>query len=127
SSATGDIPPLENSSPTLPSPPSQMEAMHYYAGLPSAPVLVARTSTTPWKVPTSPEAHQKLKELHPVGNHALREVWGNKLAPKIQDLLDSMKVKWTSLDILRIGYAGEDFAPILWICHDLVRRDEVAK
>ena len=29
-----------------------MEATHYYDGLPSRPVLVARTSTTPWEANT---------------------------------------------------------------------------
>ncbi len=93
-----------------------MEAKFYYAGLPSAPVLVARTSSTPWKAPTGPEASQKLKELRPVGNHALMEAWEGNLALKLHTLLDSMKVKWTSTDVVRIGNAGESSAPvILWI------------
>ncbi|KAF8957093.1 hypothetical protein BDZ97DRAFT_120014 [Flammula alnicola] len=90
------------------------EAKFYYAGLPSAPVLVARTSTTPW--PTGPEAYRNVKELHAVGNHALKEVWEDNLALKLHALLDSMKVKWTSTDVVRIGNAGESSAPvILWI------------
>ncbi|KZT23717.1 hypothetical protein NEOLEDRAFT_1136211 [Neolentinus lepideus HHB14362 ss-1] len=43
-----DIHPPQNFSLTLRSPPSEMEARRYYTGLPSQPVLVARTSTTPW-------------------------------------------------------------------------------
>ncbi|KIY45506.1 hypothetical protein FISHEDRAFT_76683 [Fistulina hepatica ATCC 64428] len=118
SPATGDIPPPQSSSLTLPSPPSEMEARFYYAGLPSSPVLVARTSTTPWEMPTGPEAYRRVKELRPVGNHALKlqEAWEGNLPPKLFALLDSMKVKWTSTDIVRIGNAGESFAPvILWI------------
>ncbi|KAG8972565.1 hypothetical protein FRC05_009798 [Tulasnella sp. 425] len=114
----GDIPPLQGSSLTLPSPPSEMEAKFYYAGLPSAPRLVARTSTTPWEAPTGPEAYRKVKELRVVGNRALKlqEAWEGDLAPKLFALLDSMKVKVTSTDILRIGNAGESFAPVvLWI------------
>ncbi|KAJ7226228.1 hypothetical protein C8J57DRAFT_1093524, partial [Mycena rebaudengoi] len=35
---------------------------------------------------------------------------------KVRDLLDLMKVKWTSTDVVRIGNAGESSAPvILWI------------
>ncbi|KAL6303779.1 hypothetical protein BKA93DRAFT_898944 [Sparassis latifolia] len=116
SPATGDIPPPQSSSLTLPSPPSEMEAKFYYAGLPSAPALVARTSTTPWEAPTGPEAYRKLKELRAVGNHALKEAWEGNLALKLHALLDSMKVKWTSTDIVRIGNSGESSAPvILWI------------
>ncbi len=92
------------------------ESKCYYAGLPSAPILVARTSTTPWKAPTGPEAYHRLKELRVVGEHALNSVWGDDLGVKVSSLLDEMNVKWTSLDIVRIGYCGQFFAPvILWI------------
>ncbi len=91
---------------TSPSPPSPLEAELYYAGLPSAPLLVARTSTTPWKAPTGPEAYRQPKELRPVGKHAITEVWKD-LGPKVFSLLDSMKVKWTSIDVIRIVNAGE--------------------
>ena len=93
-----------------------MEAKHYYHGLPSRPVLVARTGTTPWEEPTGPEAYLVEKGLRLAGNHPLKEIWSDKVAPKVVDLLDSMKVEWTSLDVVRIGDAEEYFAPvILWI------------
>ena len=112
----GDIHPPQSSSSTFPSPPSGMEAKFYYAGLPSAPRLVARTGTTSWEASTGPEAYREVKELRPVGNHALTGVWNSNLAPKVFVLLDSMEVKWTSIDIVRIGKSGESSAPvILWI------------
>ena len=90
--------------------------MFYYAGLPSGPKLVARTGTTPWKAPDGPEAYRKIKELRPVGNHALKGVWEDNLAIKLHVLLDSMKVKWISTDVVRIRNTEESFAPvILWI------------
>ncbi|THU84852.1 hypothetical protein K435DRAFT_397583 [Dendrothele bispora CBS 962.96] len=99
---------------------SMTEAAFYYAGLPSAPILIARTSTTPWKAPTGPEAYLRRKELRPVGRHALVEVWEDNLAFKIHALLKN--VMWTSTDIVRIGYADELELPsappppvILWI------------
>ena len=70
----GGIPPPQNPSRTFPSPPSKMEAKFYYAGLPSAPILVARTSTTPWEVPSGPQAYWKLKELHLANSHPIKEV-----------------------------------------------------
>ena len=104
---------MQSSSPPL---PSSKEARFYYAGLPSSPVLVARTGTTRWKAPTGPEAYRKLKDLRVVGNHALKEVWEDNLALKLHALLDSMEVKWTSTDVVRIGNVGESSAPvILWI------------
>jgi hypothetical protein len=62
---------MQGASLALPSPSSKMEAEYYYAGLPSAPALVVRTSTAPWEVPTGMEAYRKLKEFRVVGNHAL--------------------------------------------------------
>ena len=46
----------------------------------------------------------------------MHETWQDSLSPKIIALLDSMKVKWTSLDVARIGYA-DDYSPpvVLWI------------
>ena len=47
--------------------------------------------------------YPKTRDLHPVGNHALKEVWEGNLALRIHALLDSMNVKWTSTDVVRIG------------------------
>ncbi|KAI0050657.1 hypothetical protein FA95DRAFT_1555374 [Auriscalpium vulgare] len=120
----GDTPPPQSSSPTLPSPPSETEAKFYYAGLPSAPALVARSSTTPWKVPTSlEEYYANIKELRPAYHPALNEVWDAGLGSKIGAALDAMDVQWTSLDIVRIVKSEEyTYRPpenrppiILWI------------
>ncbi|KAH7906810.1 hypothetical protein BJ138DRAFT_1117251 [Hygrophoropsis aurantiaca] len=90
---------------TLPSPPSPLEAKRYYAGLPSAPILVARTSsiTAPWMAP-GPGPHTERKELRTVGNHApkLKDVWESSFARKVHALLDAMHVQWTSTDVVRI-------------------------
>ncbi|TFY73127.1 hypothetical protein EWM64_g10885 [Hericium alpestre] len=70
--------------PFLPPPPrvSDEETKLYYAGLPSKPVLVARTGTTPYEAPTGPEAYSKLKELRIVGDHEITEIWEDDLAFK---------------------------------------------
>ncbi len=58
--------------------PSKMEeSKFYYAGLPSSPILVDRTST-PWTPPTGLEAYRQPKELRPVGNHELIKVWEDR-------------------------------------------------
>ena len=105
----------------LPSPPSESEAIAYYIGLPSRPALVARTGAIPWKEPTGRWGYRErslIKELHPVGNHTITEVWEDNLALKIHTLLDSKKVKWTSTDVVRTGFIESDAPPtsaILWI------------
>lgn len=92
----------------------KMEARFYYAGLPSCPVLVYRTSTTPWKQPTGPD---ELKELRPVYDHKIRDVW-EALGPRVFECLDSKQVKWTSVDIVCFKFAkdGEPPGPVvIWI------------
>ena len=100
------------------SPVSEDEAQCYYYGLPSRPRLVARSSTPtiPWTNPTDPEGYNQCKELRSVGNHALNDIWEDTLASLVLDLLNSEGVKWTSVDVVRIGIVGEPSAPvILWI------------
>ncbi|KAL4066316.1 hypothetical protein V8B97DRAFT_1980589 [Scleroderma yunnanense] len=102
-------------SPSLPYSVSKLEATFYYAGLPSNPVLVYRTGTTPWKWPTGPEAYHKLKEVKPVFSHEIVTVWSD-LGPKVCDCLDSVQVTWTSVDVVRFAEVGKaPGPPVLWI------------
>ncbi|PUU78614.1 hypothetical protein B9Z19DRAFT_1083738 [Tuber borchii] len=83
-----------------PLPIPDIEAKNYYYGLYSRPVLVARTS--------SPEAFLKPKELRPVNEHPLSDVWEESLAFEIHEVLETNEVK--------IGFMGESAAPIvIWI------------
>lgn len=93
--------------------PSYSESRQYYAGLPSAPILVAYAGTTPWEAPNGSKG---LKCLRVVGDHPLKYIWEDDLALKVHKLLDAFRVKWTSTDVVRIGKTGSSFAPvILWI------------
>ena len=95
---------------------SDMEAKCYYAGLPSSPPLLARTSINLWEKPKGPEAYRQLKQLGVVVNHKLNTIWEDKVAPKVHACLDKMAIRWTSTDVVRLGIVGESPAPIiLWI------------
>jgi hypothetical protein len=109
--SSGQLPLQQSSSPPPPRVPSLEESKLYYYGLPSQPRLVARTTTTPW------EASAPAKELRPVGDHKdLKEAWQNDLPNQLFDLLDELKIEWTSMDIVRIARAGDAHAPaILWL------------
>ena len=99
------------------SPHSELEAKVYYAGLPSIPRLVYRTGTTPWKQGTGFYAYHVLKELRPVFGHKLNTVWKD-LGPKVCDILDSVEILWTSIDVVRFARVGEEepVGPVvLWI------------
>jgi len=94
-------------------PISDIEAKHYYYGLYSKPVLVARSGNDAWEQPTGPEAYLRPKELRTVGNHNLKQVWEEGLAFQIHDILQRNGVQWTSTDVARIGYVGEATAPVI--------------
>jgi hypothetical protein len=99
--------------PTAPYPPSPVESQYFYYGIPSQPPLVARSSLNVWLKPTGPEAYLLPKESSPIGLHPLREIWGATVGPTMVGYLDSKGVKWTSLDPVRMGYAGESSPPII--------------
>ncbi|KAI0001528.1 hypothetical protein BJV74DRAFT_944493 [Russula compacta] len=89
--------------------------MFYYCGLPSNPDLVYRHGTTPWEEPTGPEAYRVLKELKPVFSHKVLTIWGD-LGPKVCSCLDSFRVTWTSVDVVRFAIVGKaPGPPVLWI------------
>lgn len=106
--STSPSPPLPPS-PSTPFSLSDAEAENYYAGLPSSPRLVARTSTTPWN------GYMKPKQLGVVTDHKLNTVWEDNVAFRIHTCLDEMGVQWTSTDVVLIGVVGESAPVVLWI------------
>jgi hypothetical protein len=79
--------------------------------------LIARTGSTPWEAPTGLEAYLTPKELTPLGfGHPLEKLWERTIGPGICSCLNDMGVKYSSLDPVRIGYAG-DPSPlaVVWI------------
>ena len=71
---SGDFTPLDSAT-SWTFPLGEQEAQLYYAGLPSRPILIARSSITPWTPPPSLEAYAELKELRPVGQHPISATW----------------------------------------------------
>ncbi|KAH8100175.1 hypothetical protein DFH11DRAFT_1497629, partial [Phellopilus nigrolimitatus] len=62
-----------------------------YAGLPSSPTLLYRTGKA-WSPPRGPEAYTRLKELHPVFNHPIVDIWDKQLSVEVVALLDARTV-----------------------------------
>ena len=100
-----------------PYPPTLEEAKFFYYGLPSQPRLVARSSTFIYVEPTGPEAYHEPKEISPFNSsHPLRTIWEATVGRAMVAYLDTKRVKWTSLDPVRIGYIGESSPPsIIWL------------
>lgn len=63
----------------------------YYAGQPSSPRLLDRTSTTPSEKPKGAESYYKLKQLGVVVNHKLSTIWEDNVALKVQSMLGWMR------------------------------------
>ncbi|KAG8806641.1 hypothetical protein FRC17_004889, partial [Serendipita sp. 399] len=102
--------------PTAPYPPSPVEAENYFYGIPSEPGLVARSSTDVWVEPRGIEAYLIPKESRPLGFHPLQEIWETKVGPAMVEYLDTNRVECTSLDPIRMGYAGDSSPPaIIWM------------
>ncbi|KAF8638736.1 hypothetical protein AX16_010459 [Volvariella volvacea WC 439] len=63
-----------------------------------------------------PEAYLVPKEASPLGFHPLQEIWETTVGPAMVAYLDTKGVKWTSLDPIRMGYAGDSSPPaIVWM------------
>jgi len=80
--------------------PTGLEAARYYWGLPSLPILVARSSTTPWDGPPY------WKSLIPAGRHdALAAAWGDEspLKSRIISCLDDKAIPWLSFSPIKLG------------------------
>ncbi|KAI0365795.1 hypothetical protein BV20DRAFT_713566 [Pilatotrama ljubarskyi] len=100
-----------SSAPPAPYCPSDIEATHYYHGLPSKPRLVARSSCDVWRRPTGPEAYLDSKELSPLGSHPLCGLWEKTIGPAMDEYLQEAGVRCTSMIPLRIGVVGRPSPP----------------
>lgn len=97
-------------------PPDEQQKELYYFGLPSQPPLLARSSTSIWELQLDVDGHPKQKELKTVGCHRSVEVWGDPIISEIVEIFRILCLKWTSIEIFRIGYEGQDDKPVvLWI------------
>lgn len=77
---------------------------------------MARSSTHLWVVPKHLEAYFTPKELSPLGSHDLQAVWEDVVGPAMISYLDTNRVRWSSLDPVRLGYV-DDLSPpaIIWV------------
>ena len=108
----------DSDSESAPTPASdsdvEFEAHAYYYGLPSTPVVVYRTGRR-WKKPTGREAYLIPKEVRPVFDHPIEDAW-DRLGQLVLDYLDSVSVKWTTIDVARFAEVEREFGPpVLWI------------
>lgn len=85
-----------------------------FHGLPSNPICVYRTGDE-WPIPTGFEAQPVLREARPICIHPIQKVW-YELGTQIYEYLDSLEVKWSTIDPVRFAEKGKDSGPLhLWI------------
>ena len=94
-------------------PPSKVEKLQYYRGLPTEPLLVARFSSFCWEIPTQEAGTFSTimrKRLHSIGDHPIYNKW-YEIVNKIQKV-----VKHTScyaIDIAEVRYSlMDDYEPV---------------
>ena len=95
-----------------------MESHTYYAGyLPARAWLLALAPLLfRGRNPRVQGAFTEIKAMKATGNHPLNDVWEDKSAPLVLDILESKSVKFTSVDVVRIGVAEEPSLPVVvWI------------
>jgi len=131
--------------PTAPSPPSPLQSLqestssssrstasfrqhssdpvqppsiqaHYYAGLPSRPLLLASTRPDALLAPPSSRFAVQ-KHLYPIAlDHSICSVWDKTIAPFVMRLIDSHYTDGgVCIDAVRIGYNQEDAITTIWI------------
>ena len=84
--------------------------------MPSKPPLIATTKPGPFEDSTGPEAYSVFKELRELGDHPLASAWDHGLADRLRRSLNTMRVKWNSIEALRVVEVGESSGPaIVWI------------
>jgi len=90
------------------------EAKSYYRNLPSKPTLIFRTGTPTEKL-IGPETYHVKREIRPVFDDKFAAVW-EKMGTCVYEYLDSVTVKWTTIDVVRFAEPGKSAGPIvLWV------------
>ncbi|KAI1788921.1 hypothetical protein LXA43DRAFT_974534 [Ganoderma leucocontextum] len=91
------------------------EAAHNdFFGLPSNPLSIYHTGPA-WPLPSGPQAQRVPKEARPVCTHAISSVW-HELGEKIYKFVDSIDLKWTSIDPGRFAEGEMEPGPLfLWV------------
>jgi hypothetical protein len=85
-----------------------------FYGLPSNPVCIYRTGDE-WPIPTGFESQPVLREARPICKHPIQKVWFT-LGTQIYQFLDSLEVKWSTIDPVRFAEEGKDAGPLhLWV------------
>ncbi|KAF4506833.1 hypothetical protein G6O67_006874 [Ophiocordyceps sinensis] len=97
--------------------PTPKERAFYYAGLPSSPKLVARSSSEPSYLRLDEWGNPICKKLHIVGDHPIIAKWNDDAptSPRAQvvDLLSACNVDWHAIDVLRIGDLDARIASVM--------------
>ncbi|KIW39772.1 uncharacterized protein PV06_08357 [Exophiala oligosperma] len=96
--------------------PNEDEKHGYYYGIPSRPLLVARSNTQPWQSHPFSSSWPSAKTLQAVErSHPIAEAWCSGLFRQIIEVLKN--VSFTTIDVVRIGYLQDKELPpvVLWI------------
>lgn len=95
--------------------PDKREREGYYCGLPSEPLLVARSSSERWVPPLGPDTRPKPKQLKNIGNHLLASLLAT-IKDDVMKIFDTRSILWSTIEAFRIAFKGQkDMPVVLWI------------
>ena len=87
-------------------------AFDFY-GFPPNPIFY-RTGD-PWPVPKGPQAQRMPREVRQIFGHPIGDVW-RTLGQQLYEFLDSLEVKWSTIDPVRFAEQGGEIGPLyLWV------------
>ncbi|KAF4448355.1 hypothetical protein F53441_8230 [Fusarium austroafricanum] len=112
-------------------PPTEEEARDYYFGIPGAPRLVARSTTTRWVLPrdnltifySTPsypfrsgvnKTNDSIvgKMFEPIGKHPAVQLWNDSTGILRRSILDNVnRTQWNGIDLLRCGFERQRWTP----------------
>ncbi|VTT75216.1 unnamed protein product [Fusarium fujikuroi] len=92
----------QESTSTPPVPPSEEERRGYFHGLPSSPLLVARSSAAAWSR-LNYSGFPEEKKMAVATGHAIQQPWNEPNSPLQGSIMKALEnLNWTAIDILRI-------------------------
>ncbi|KAK6500717.1 hypothetical protein TWF506_003481 [Arthrobotrys conoides] len=97
--------------------PSAHFAINYYHGLPSKPPLLATTKPQPPISPIEFFPYPVSKTIHVVsGRHPIASMWDSGISDAILDVLTESEINWTSLEVVHIPEAKDQFLGPAIVC-----------
>ena len=107
---------LRMTNPCIPEKETNLKTC--YDDVSSQTLPIQRTNSAVEKLSAVLKAHHRRKTLRIAGEHKIAAFWEQEIAPKILVIWETRRVDWSSVDVVRFGYADEQLGTsqlVVWI------------